>query len=109
MDSANGVIRVLHEFARRVRLLRIANVHQRVRISCQSRHVRFRATDVEAAINKARIDTDNFGAEPLGKRERERCFAGRGRPHEEDDRWPINAAHHSSTYRLRRAELRKPT
>ena len=75
--------RIAAELGGRVRLRRIANVDQPVRMARERRRVGLRRADVEPAIDQRRIDADQFHRQILRQRDRQAGLAGGGRPHQE--------------------------
>ena len=99
-DVVDRAPRVAHELPGRVRLQRIENVDEVMRMPAQHLARRLAGADVHAAIDHRRIDADDLQVVPLRQAQREIRLAGAGRP--EDQRNRRRAAPGRGAHRPRR-------
>ena len=74
---------------------RVADVDEPVRETLQGRRIGLRRTDIHAAIDEGRVDTDQVERKMLGERAGKRGLARCRRPHQEEDARPAVSVIHA--------------
>jgi len=104
--------RVGAEFRRRIALRGVKNIHQAMRISGQHLTGRLGGTDVHAAIDQRRVDTDQLAGQHARQLQCKIGLAGGGGAHQKDGgrqaghRWARGEGRHSFKLPARSCKLR---
>ncbi len=98
-DVDNRRARHRDEFRDVERLVGHANIYKVMRHAAALLGSRLRGADIHPAVQLTRLGSDDFGAEPLRERHRDRGLPGSGRPHDKADLDPRGGFAHRRNIR----------